>query len=152
MDRMRDADTISVPERPSNVRIGRAAGQVAIFARDARAVPDRVLEARGPLRLAHHTTILTLLIFGAAWGACLLVAGLHAARLGLNPDRPDVVLVGLGIAGIAAGNFVFMEVVADRLLQGSRRRVRDAAEMTVACVMIVSLAAAAVVWFARTLP
>jgi hypothetical protein len=70
----------------------------------------------------------------------------------LNPARPDIVLVGLGIAGIAAGNFVFMEVVADRLLQASRRRARDAAEMAVACVMIVSLAAAAVVWFARTLP
>lgn len=104
------------------------------------------------MRIAHQTMIVTLLLFGASWGLCLAVAGLYALGLGLAGNRPDGVMVGLGVAGLAAGNFVFMEVVADRLLTSSGRRFRDATEMTTAAMMVCSLAAAGVIWFIRTLP
>lgn len=104
------------------------------------------------MRIAHQTMIATLLVFGASWGLCLVVAGLYALGLGFGADRPDGVLVGLGVAGLSAGNFVFMEVVADRLLTSSGRRFRDATEMIAAGIMVASLAVAGIMWFARTLP
>ncbi|MBL8745364.1 MAG: hypothetical protein JNK58_03300 [Phycisphaerae bacterium] len=104
------------------------------------------------MRVAHQTTIVMLLFCGAAWGVCLAVAGLYALGLGFHADRPDGVLIGLGAAGVSAGNFVFMEVVADRVLTSPPRRLRDATEMIAAGIMVVSLASAGAIWFARTLP
>ncbi len=104
------------------------------------------------MRLAHRTTILTLLALGSAWGLCLVLAGLHAMNLAFRADALDPVLISLGVAGVAAGNFVFMEVVADRILPASGRRLRDLAEIAAAGLMVFALAAAGAIWFGRTLP
>lgn len=97
--------------------------------------------------------VLTLLLFGAAWGMCLAVSGMYALGLGLGRggSQPDAILVSLGVAGLAAGNFVFMEVVADRLVTGSGKRFRDATEILTAAAMMLSLGVSAVIWFARTM-
>lgn len=104
------------------------------------------------MHLAHRSIVAALLLLGVAWAMCLILAGLHAFRLGFRGETTDLFLVLLGIAGVAAGNFVFMEVVADRLVTPASRRTQDAAEITAAGLMILALAVSAVLWFIRILP
>lgn len=104
------------------------------------------------MRLAHRTIVLTLLFLGWAWGSCLLLAGLHLLGLGLEPMEPRLALILVGIAGLAAGNFVYMDVVADRLISAGRRKPMDLAEIAAASVMVLALMAAAGVSLVEALP
>lgn len=104
------------------------------------------------MRLAHQSVVVSLFALGTAWAMCLALAGLSCAALA-HRDGLDWAMVLLGLAGVSAGNFVFMEVVADRLFPArSRRSARSAAEIATAGLVVAATASAAVIWFARSLP
>jgi hypothetical protein len=96
------------------------------------------------MRAAHTAIFSTLILLGVAWGGCLVVMGLFALAAEPTPGSP---LMWLGVSGIAAGNFVFMEVVADRVIRPARRRALDASEAGAACCFVLALAAAGALWF-----
>jgi hypothetical protein len=104
------------------------------------------------LRLAHRTIVLTLLTLGVAWGACLILAGLFLFGMGFESVEPRKPLILVGLAGVAAGNFVFMDVVADRLFSPVRRKPMDIAEILAAAAMVIALVSAAGVSLTETLP
>lgn len=89
---------------------------------------------------------------GGAWGGCLVLAGLWAIRHALSTEPTGALALCLGMAGVFAGNFIFMEIVADRLVSPRPRRAADLIESLSATAMIVSLVASAVIWFQSVVP
>ncbi|HVZ94043.1 MAG TPA: hypothetical protein VG797_05995 [Phycisphaerales bacterium] len=82
-------------------------------------------------------------LLGMAWAGLLTVAGL--AVLGLGAAGPRSAAMGwFGVAGICAGTFVFMFVVADRLCPVAHRSPIDVAEMLLAAAMIIAFVVAIV--------
>lgn len=101
------------------------------------------------MRLMQGGILLGRILLGVVWAMLLVVAGLAVI---LNPGLWSSIgwaAVWLGTAGIAAGTFVFMFVVADRLCPVSNRGPIDAAELMVAAVMILAFIAALAAWLNR---
>ncbi len=101
------------------------------------------------MRIMQGGILLGRIVLGAVWAMLLVVAGLAVI---LNPGLREMIgpaALWLGTAGIAAGTFVFMFVVADRLCPVANRGPIDAVELLVAGVMIVAFLAALVAWLSR---
>jgi hypothetical protein len=96
--------------------------------------------------LVHRLITLGTLALGTLWAACLVGTGLYAlAHAGVAAT-----LWWTGVAGVLAGNFVFMEVVADRLFPNVRRRTIDLVELAVGLAMMSSIAVAGFQWLSRS--
>ena len=80
---------------------------------------------------------------GIAWGLLLNVAGWHvlAQRTGSADDQ--TLRLCLGIMALAAGNFVFMAIVADRVIQTPRRGPLDLLEFATGAAMLIAAAMSA---------
>jgi len=89
-----------------------------------------------------------LTVLGLSWAGCLSLLGIHA--LTLSRATPlgvgASVVLWLGVFLVSAGNFVFMELVADRVLQIKRRLILDIFELLVAVVMLLAGAAFVSFW------
>lgn len=99
------------------------------------------------MRIMHRTLLVGRVTAGLLWGGLLVVAGLNAL---LSPEaawmsRWPAAL--LGCSGIAAGTFIFMFVVADRLVRVQRRGPIDAIELALAGLMLALFALGLAVWF-----
>lgn len=103
------------------------------------------------LRRALSAMLITLAM---AWAACLTLLGIHALTVFRDETNHSVlsVVLWLSVFFITSGNFVFMELVADRLIRIRRRIVLDAVELIVAAAMIVSVGMFVSLWLtARTI-
>lgn len=80
-----------------------------------------------PARTITGTPILGLVLRSAAaslWAAVMIILGLVVLFDGPGPlPFPRQLFTLLGVAAVAGGQFVFMVLVADRLLRGAHRRV-----------------------------
>lgn len=97
--------------------------------------------------VVQRTILIGTLSLGTLWAACLVATGLWAMG---GSGQETWMLFWAGGAGVAAGNFVFMEVVADRLLPRARRGIVDAVELLVALAILVCLGCAGYLWFSAT--
>ena len=79
--------------------------------------------------LMHRATVLALAALGTLWAAVLVVGGAMVATWGPR-HWPEMGSVGLlaGLTAIAAGEFVFLAIVGDRLFPASRRTLLGAGE------------------------
>jgi len=95
--------------------------------------------------MLRRTVTTTLIVTAWAWATLLVVGGatLAAAPAGSTPWSPASVALA-GLAGIAAGVFVFEVRVADRLFPRAPRR-WTATVQVVSGLFMVGFAAAAVV-------
>lgn len=87
--------------------------------------------------MLHRLNMLLLLASAWAWATLLLVGGaiLATSRISFGPwSRTNMALVGL--AGLAAGMFVFGVIVADRLFPRADRRLTFTFEITTGVMMV----------------
>ena len=89
-------------------------------------------------------TLATTAALGALWSSCLAGTGLYTLDQGLEQGRST--WVWAGIAGIAAGNLVLVEVVLERLVPGTPRRVQAWFVGIVAAAMAAALGVAGATW------
>lgn len=117
-------------------------------------IPGPSPAARTPATARHASRIATITTAaaGAAWASGLMIAGLHAIRLGLEGAAASALLVWIGLAGVAAGNFVFAVLTADSLFRPSPRRLPDVFVVAAAFVLVCALSVAAAAWSADLLP
>lgn len=94
----------------------------------------------------HRVLHAGVILLGMAWAACLVGAGLHALTASVGSDPAARWFLWLGVLGVAAGNFVFMEIVANRLVHPARRRFLDWLEFGTAALIIVSIVMSAMLW------
>lgn len=85
------------------------------------------------------------ILFGSLWASLLLIPSLALMRW--QGDAGAYVL-WLSIAGITAGNYVFMYVVADRLCRVKERWAVDMVEMATLVVFVIAMALTVVLWLA----
>jgi hypothetical protein len=90
------------------------------------------------------------LLFGSLWGLLLLIPSLALLRWRADADAGSYVL-WLSIAGITAGNYVFMYVVADRLCRVKERWAVDMVEMATLVLFLVAIALTVALWLAGDL-
>ncbi|MDX2116170.1 MAG: hypothetical protein SFZ24_11220 [Planctomycetota bacterium] len=102
------------------------------------------------MRMLPAVAFVSVIAFGLAWSGCLVLVGLHALSRGPAGTPARDVLLCLGIAAIAAGNFVFMEVVADRIVRPARHWPIDAVQTLTALSMLGGLGAALSIWLGAT--
>jgi hypothetical protein len=100
--------------------------------------------------IPNRLILFLLVLLGVAWSACLVLSGLVALASAGRAAPFGPLLFWAGVAGIAAGNFVFMEVVADRLVHPRRRRVLDAFELLMGGAMLVAVVMMSASWLAET--
>lgn len=96
------------------------------------------------MQTLHKAIYAWRIVLGIAWGLLLNVAGWHvlAQRSGSADDLS--LQWWLGIMALAAGNFVFMAIVADRVIQTTRRGALDFVEfMTGGLMLLAALMCAA---------
>lgn len=87
------------------------------------------------------------MLFGSLWASLLLIPSLGLLRWRAEPDLGSHIL-WLSLAGVMAGNYVFMYVVADRLCRVKERWAVDLVEMVTLVVFVLSLAMTIVLWLA----
>ncbi len=83
-----------------------------------------------------------------AWATLLVVGGASLAvspPTGLGPWKGKIVVLA-GLAGVAAGVFVFEVIVADRLFPKARRPLTLSVELFSGAFMLIFTAAAVFVW------
>lgn len=99
------------------------------------------------VRLIQRTILAGVVVLGVTWGLCIGVPGVRGVVLAMSEGEGlrDFRL-WLGLSGIAAGQFVFMEVVADRLVRVGRRAALDAVEFLTGGVMVVLFGVGATLW------
>ena len=80
--------------------------------------------------IMHRATVLALAALGTLWAAVLVVGGAMVATLA-PVQWPGMGSAGplAGLTAIAAGEFVFLAIVGDRLFPGSRRTLLGAGEL-----------------------
>lgn len=99
------------------------------------------------VRLVQRVILGGVVVLGVAWGLCIGVPGIRGVVLAASEGGgPRDFRLWLGLAGIAAGQFVFMEVVADRLVRVGRRAALDAVEFATGGVMVVLFGVGATLW------
>lgn len=99
--------------------------------------------------IERRAIMLSTLLLGTLWAGCLVVTGLYT--LGLGGWRGgSSASWWAGVAALAAGNFVFMEVVADRLMPAAPRPMITLCEAGAAATMLAALAVAAALWLGGT--
>jgi len=87
------------------------------------------------------------LVFGLCWSTCLAVLGLFALDASHRGPLNGPLFVALGVGALAAGNFVFMELVANRLVPQSRRRMADSLEFAAAVAALLSILLSLMLWY-----
>lgn len=93
-------------------------------------------------RLAFSMAVL----FGLSWSACLAVLGLFALDASRRGPFNGPLFIALGVGALAAANFVFMELVANRLVPQSRRRMADSLEFAAAAAALLSILLSLMLW------
>lgn len=80
--------------------------------------------------IMHRATVAALASLGTLWAAVLVVGGAMLATLGPRhwPDMGSASLLA-GLTAVAAGEFVFLAIVGDRLFPASRRTLLGAGEL-----------------------
>lgn len=80
--------------------------------------------------IMHRATVAALAALGTLWAAVLVVGGAVLATLGPG-HWPEMGLGSLlaGLTAVAAGEFVFLAIVGDRLFPASRRTLLGAGEL-----------------------
>jgi len=91
------------------------------------------------------------ILFGTLWASLLLIPSLTLLRWRGEADATSYVL-WLSIAGITAGNYVFMYVVADRLCRVKERRLVDAVELSTLVVFVIAIGLSIALWLAGDRP
>jgi hypothetical protein len=93
--------------------------------------------------MLHRLNMLLLFASAWAWATLLLVGGaiLATSKISFGPwSRTDMALVGL--AGAAAGLFVFGVIIADRLFPKANRKLTFTIEITTGSMMVLFTIAA----------
>ena len=96
-----------------------------------------------------HRLLLGLLVgVGLIWAGSLHLLGLHSLTyFKTDPSRsPMHVLLWLGVFLVFASNFVFMELVADRVIPIKRRAVLDGVELMTAAGMMLAMGMFVSMW------
>lgn len=99
-----------------------------------------------PVNALHKAIFVWRLALGIAWGGLVLLGGLHALTLQARSAEDLQLQAWLGVTAIAAGNFVFMAIVADRVVQVQRRGLLDALEFGTAGLMVIGAFATGFLW------
>ncbi len=86
------------------------------------------------------------ILLGTVWSSLLLILSLRLAVDRFNDPGAGAYVIWLAIAGIAAGNFVFMYVVADRLCRVKERWPVDLVEFATLVVFGFSTVITIVLW------
>lgn len=100
--------------------------------------------------IERRAILLSTLVLGALWAACLVLTGLYAMGLSGGWGAGRSATWWAGLAAVAAGNFVFMEVVADRLTPAAPRPMINICEAFAALAMLGALALAAALWLGES--
>jgi hypothetical protein len=100
--------------------------------------------------IERRAIMLSTLLLGTLWAGCLVLTGLYALGLGGGWQSGTSASWWAGAAALAAGNFVFMEVVADRLMPAAPRPMITVCEAAAAVAMLAALAVAAALWLGES--
>jgi hypothetical protein len=79
-----------------------------------------------------------LMVIGTLWAIALILMGVKLA-VSPWPEVPRESALWFGIAAIAAGEFLFMYIVADRLFPHRRRLLTDTLEQATAGIFVLGL-------------
>ncbi|MFG0292783.1 MAG: hypothetical protein ACIAQF_08020 [Phycisphaerales bacterium JB065] len=79
-----------------------------------------------------------LIVIGSLWAITLILMGVKLA-ISPWPEIPREAALWFGIASVAAGEFLFMYIVADRLFPKRRKLLSDLFEQATACVFVLGL-------------
>jgi len=93
------------------------------------------------VRISRMAVRAGMLTIWTAWASVLVLFGIAVGQAAIRGDAPPGSLWGAA-ASIAAGQFVFLALVADRLCPLTRRRLADVLELTFAAICATS----ALVW------
>lgn len=90
-----------------------------------------------------------VLTVGVVWGAALVLFGLRVLQIRSAPGPVSARWEFWGaVAAIGAGQYVFIVMVANRLVPAARGRLADVLEVGVAAVVVVAVALWAMLYFA----
>lgn len=104
------------------------------------------------MNLHARIAAISIALLGAGWASALVVGGIHLLRLGFGDAPAPTVLRSLGLAGVAAGNFVFAALTADTAFRPSERHLPDAFMIVAAAVLVCSVFVAAAACMTDDLP
>ena len=88
------------------------------------------------------------LLLGFSWGLVLVLGGLAAFRWWASDATGAGWSFWIGVLGLASGNFVFMEIVANRVAPQGRRGggATDAVQFAAASVILLSMIMSVMSW------
>ncbi len=81
-----------------------------------------------------------------AWGGLLNILGLYVLDLGARSADDRLLQVCLGVTALAGGNFIFMAIVADRVIPAGPRGALDALELFMGGLMVLGALTMAALW------
>lgn len=87
------------------------------------------------------------ILFGTLWASLLLIPSMSLLRWREDAGATSYVL-WLSVAGITAGNYVFMYVVADRICRVKERWLVDAVELGTLVVFVIAICLTIALWLA----
>jgi len=87
------------------------------------------------------------ILFGTLWASLLIIPSL-TLRVRRDGSATSGYALWLSLAGITAGNYVFMYVVADRLCRVKDRRLVDAVELATLVVFVLAIVLTIALWLA----
>lgn len=100
--------------------------------------PSPTLSPEQGVRLRDLFVRISLILIGTLWAITLVFMGVKLA-VSPWPEVPRESALWFGIAAIAAGEFLFMYIVADRLFPSRRKLVSDLLEQVTAGVFVLGL-------------
>lgn len=86
----------------------------------------------------HKAMFAGRIVLGIAWGLLLNVAGWYVLALRAGSADDQRLQLWVGVLALAAGNFVFMAIVAGRVIQTPRRGTLDVLEFSTGGLMLVA--------------
>ncbi len=94
----------------------------------------------------HRAIYVWRIVLGVAWGGLLDICGLYVLSLTARSPDDRLLQMCLGITALAAGNFIFMAIVADRVILYGPRGALDTVEFSTGGIMLAGALASAYVW------
>lgn len=114
------------------------------------ALPDPIQASRATssmMQTLHKAIFAGQIVLGVAWGLLLNVAGWYVLALRAGSADDQRLQLWVGVLALSAGNFVFMAIVAGRVIQPPKRGAMDMLEFATGGLMLVAAVMSATLLF-----